>query len=307
LTILENTTAIIGAGMAGLTAARRLTEAGQRVTLFDKGRKPGGRLSTRRGDVFTHNHGCQYATARNPGFLDLLEQHGRNWVAAGGPRYVGVPDMAAIAEALATGLDVQLETTVAAIRATAGGWDIAFADRTTKTFTTLLFAIPAPQALALLTPTGHGFASQLAAVHLAPCWAVMLGFAGTLAGPDIMRPDQNPLAFIARENSRPGRAAAPVAYTLHATPGWSTDHLEDPPEAVTTALIAAFAAATGITEPPAYARAHRWRYALADRPLGQNCLWDQATRLGLAGDWCLDGKLEAAYLSGASLAERILA
>lgn len=42
------TVAIIGAGMAGLSCARALVQAGVAVELFDKGRGPGGRMSTRR-------------------------------------------------------------------------------------------------------------------------------------------------------------------------------------------------------------------------------------------------------------------
>ena len=37
--------AIIGAGMAGLTCASRLAEAGHDVAVFDKGRGPGGRMA----------------------------------------------------------------------------------------------------------------------------------------------------------------------------------------------------------------------------------------------------------------------
>jgi len=40
--------AIIGAGMSGLACADALLEVGHEVSLFDKGRGPGGRMSTRR-------------------------------------------------------------------------------------------------------------------------------------------------------------------------------------------------------------------------------------------------------------------
>jgi predicted NAD/FAD-dependent oxidoreductase len=302
-----NDVAIIGAGMAGLTAARRLAAGGRRVTVFDKGRKAGGRLATRRGADFTFNHGCQYFTARDPGFAALMERAGAvPWPAAGSRRFAGVPDMAALAEFLAREVDVHVETPVLAISGAAGGWELALAEDVKKRFRTLILAIPAPQAAALLGATDHRFVGMLRAVHLAPCWAVMLGFAGDVPGPDTMRPNAGPIAWIARENSRPGRAETPAAYTIHAAPGWSQAHLEDDKAAVIAALTAAFAAATGITALPARAAAHRWRYALADRPLGGPCLWDPAARLGLCGDWCLDGKLEAAYLSGLTMGETIL-
>ena len=39
--------AIIGAGIAGITCARTLAQAGHQVTVFEKSRGPGGRMSTR--------------------------------------------------------------------------------------------------------------------------------------------------------------------------------------------------------------------------------------------------------------------
>ncbi len=42
--------AIVGAGIAGLSCATALAAAGRRVVLFDKGRRPGGRLATRGGE-----------------------------------------------------------------------------------------------------------------------------------------------------------------------------------------------------------------------------------------------------------------
>ena len=40
--------AIVGAGLAGLTCAQFLAQAGHRVHVFDKSRGPSGRMSTRR-------------------------------------------------------------------------------------------------------------------------------------------------------------------------------------------------------------------------------------------------------------------
>ena len=70
---------VIGAGLAGLAAARELQAAGHQVVVFDKGRGPGGRLSSRRAEPFAFDHGAQYFTARDPEFRHELE----GWLEAG--------------------------------------------------------------------------------------------------------------------------------------------------------------------------------------------------------------------------------
>ncbi len=81
----------IGAGIAGLTAARRLQENGHTVTVLDKGRAPGGHMATRRvlnGDAdrpelaeLAFDHGAQYFTARDARFAHEVE----GWHKARGP------------------------------------------------------------------------------------------------------------------------------------------------------------------------------------------------------------------------------
>ncbi len=63
--------AVIGAGMAGLAAARILSEAGVRCTLFDKSRGVGGRMSTRRAGDLQFDHGAQYFSAKGNRFQSL--------------------------------------------------------------------------------------------------------------------------------------------------------------------------------------------------------------------------------------------
>jgi predicted NAD/FAD-dependent oxidoreductase len=314
--------AVIGAGMAGLTATATLRAAGMAVRVYDKGRKPGGRLATRHYEAFTFNHGCQFFSARDPRFLALTQNLGAEpWPQAGDRRFAGVPDMASLAGAMAAplGADVQQNTHVSFIERVPDGWQLHLRDAATAPpslvepggtlsaiFDAVILAIPAPQAATLLHAARHSFAARLAPVHLAPCWALMLGFVGNVDGPAVVKPATGPVAWIARENSRPGHPENPTAYTIHATHDWSIAHLEDSKESVAYALTSAFAAATGITVRPVFSRAHRWKYALAERPLGEPCLWDAQSRLGVCGDWCLDGKLEAAYLSGLTMAGKLI-
>ena len=64
---------ILGSGMAGLAAAQLAAAIGLKAAVFDKGRRIGGRVSTRRADGFTFNHGAQFLTARHPDFVNSCE------------------------------------------------------------------------------------------------------------------------------------------------------------------------------------------------------------------------------------------
>jgi len=44
---VEDPVVVVGAGIAGLACARALTAAGYPVRVLDRGRRPGGRMSSR--------------------------------------------------------------------------------------------------------------------------------------------------------------------------------------------------------------------------------------------------------------------
>ena len=64
--------AIIGAGIAGITAARTLAKAGHHVHVFEKSRGAGGRMSTRQTEFGGFDHGTQYFTVRDKRFAKAL-------------------------------------------------------------------------------------------------------------------------------------------------------------------------------------------------------------------------------------------
>ncbi|MEH6365300.1 MAG: FAD-dependent oxidoreductase, partial [Pseudomonas marincola] len=73
--------AIIGAGIAGLSAAQSLQSAGYAVQLFDKSRGSGGRMSSKRSDAGSLDLGAQYFTARDRRFVEAVQQwQARGWV-----------------------------------------------------------------------------------------------------------------------------------------------------------------------------------------------------------------------------------
>ena len=172
-------------------------------------------------------------------------------------------------------------------------------------FHALAVALPSAQAAPLLAPLDAELGARVEACTIAPCWAAMAAFAERVIGPDVERRSDGPLAWIARDSGRPGRAPLPDAWMLHASAAWTRSNLERPAGEVAADLLAAFADLRGPVATPLHLSAHRWRYALVETPLGEPCLWDATRRIGLCGDWCLAPRVEAAFLSGAALASAI--
>lgn len=354
---LQPRIAVVGAGMAGLVAARIWADAGMEVTLFDRSHRVGGRLATRHAaSGVSFDHGAQYFTVRDNRFARYV----RAWIQAGVaapwnsqiveiddgkigeskedlPRYVGVPDMQAVAEHLAADLKIVLETPVGPIQGEPGNWRLTSEDgRELGEFDFVIANCPPRQASAVFA-TQRELAETILAVPMAPCWAVMVELERPLGlAFDAAFVHHSPLSWIARNNSKPHRAGHET-WVLHATAEWSQKHLEEDCDEVLVKLLTAFTAATGahVSNPVSIA-AHRWRSALPLQTLpvsahvvpahvvpahivpahivpahivptqGAACLWEPALGLGACGDWCGGPRIEGAFLSGAAMAGSLL-
>lgn len=303
--------AIIGAGMAGASCARQLTDAGHEVTVFDKGRGLGGRLAQRRREGAMFDHGAQYFTARDPEFQGLVT----DWLAAGDaalwplahrpaePSYIGVPSMSQPVKALLSGIDTRTGIRLSEISRTASGWLIRDDQGVDYgPFDRLGLAVPQPQAIDLLNSweTTSKLCEQLQNVSIAPCWTCLLGFDQPLAERVENGPLSHPiLNWAALNNGKTGRSGI-EAWTLHAGHDWSRANLEASPAEILPLMQQAFADlfTDGSFPEPIYAACHRWRYAFVDRPLGLPAIGEPELDLAIMGDWCLGPRVEAAFLSG---------
>jgi photolyase PhrII len=318
--------AVIGAGVAGLAAARTLHDQGHRVRVFEKSRGLGGRAATRRHGEAGFDHGAQYFTARNPGFVRVVEAWCEAGIVAPWParmatvvdgrlqdspddqaRYVGVPGMNALGKYLAADLDVTRQTRVAPPRFIEDGWQLEDEDgNDLGRYDALIVAAPAPQAAALLRPQAPDLAEVAAGVAYDPMWAAMLD----VGDPDPVDADGlfvrgGPIRWAARNHAKPGRGGQ--GWVVHATPEWTFDHLDTSPDEVARSLAEALAALLNRPIATVMARgAHRWLYSLARNPLETAALWSPGMRLAACGDWCRGARIEGAYLSGIAAAGRLL-
>lgn len=305
--------AVIGAGLAGLACARRLGDAGIHARVFEAQRAPGGRLATRRFAVASFDHGAQYLTAADAEFRGLLERAAGagaavRWEPAWPGRdaraelWVGLPAMNALPRHLAEGLDIEYGARIVRMERGRRGWTL-LDDRGAAhpDFAAVALALPAPLA-ASLAGARTPLAVRVRAVPMAPCWAALVAFDAPLPGlPDAGFAGDPVLSWFARNGSKPGRDARD-AWVLHASPDWSRVEFDQPAHVVQRALLDRFSEVTGRAFPRALVSdAHRWRHARVEAPLGEACLFDADAGLGFCGDWCLDARAEAAWISGGAL------
>lgn len=315
--------AVVGAGVAGLAAARALANRGHAVRVYDRANVPGGRVATQtiagvdlpRGlsGELAFDHGAQYFTVRDERFADVVRAwerarvvakwtgrivsfDGEGWedVAEGIDRYVGVPGMRAIAEAMANKIDL------------ACGKRIESVSPLLSTYDRVILAMPPAQAAALVSHLPV-LADRIAGVRMRRNWTVMAAFDERVqARFDAAFVNGSALGWIARNTSKPKRNWKIDAWVLQATTAWSDAHPDDEPDRVGAFLMEAFEDLVPAGLPRAfYAKVHGWRYAVADPPLAVGAIHDPGSRITLCGDWCAGFRIEDAFLSGGAAAESV--
>ena len=314
---------MVGAGVAGLLAARDLDAAGATVTVLDKGRGVGGRLATRRIGTARFDHGAQFLTARSAPFAAEVAA----WSAAGTVvpwfegvlgadgivvddgevRHRGAPTMTAVAKALAGGLDVRTASRVATAGHQDGRWEVGLVDGATVAADAVVLTAPVPQVLALLDPDVVDPVDRLALERITyePCLAVLavLDRSPGSGAPGARRPSGEPVAFYV-DNQAKGVSSIP-AVTVHAGPATSSALFDAPEGEVVDAVLGGLDLGGAVVLD---AQVQRWRYAQATVAHPEPCLALRgAVPAVVAGDAFGDGgRIEGAALSGMAAA-RVLA
>lgn len=330
--------AVVGAGVAGLSCARVLHDHGIDVDVFDKGRRPGGRASTRQSrQGWAFDHGAQYFTARTESFRRYVEAwKQQGLVASWSPRmvvvgekevkdgdtssterFVGCPGIDAVclhlAKPLRTFMGMRLREVVADERRR---WRLVFDDEDRAgPFDAVVLTPPAPQVAELVTDAAPGLSKRAQSVSFSPVWALMMALETPAPlDADALFINDGPLSWMARDSAKPGRDAVDEdreTWVIHATAEWSRDHLEEPPEQIQSLLVEAVRRVSARLDAswpePTFMRAHRWRYARAESPLTERVLTDpDAPGLMICGDWLCGSRIEGAFSSGIAAAGRVL-
>lgn len=307
---------IVGAGMAGLTAARRVRGAGHEVVVLDKSRAVGGRMASKRIGSARFDTGAQHFSARSPEFqasvaewirreLVTVWYEGRsvtNPARGVEPRHIGVGGMREIPEALAQGLDVRTTQHVDRLQLGSPSVTITTTD-TAFEGDVVIVTSPLPQALTILEASQIPAPHELGEVRYDPTLAVM----ALLEGPSDLSDghsalDSGPIAWIG-DNQHKGVSPDP-AVTIHSSAAFAQEFLEAEPSSWVPLLVDAaqpFLAASVID-----ATGHRWRYSQPRNPRSDGAMALAEGRVIIAGEAFMGAKVEGAYLSGVRAAELVL-
>ena len=221
---------------------------------------------------------------------------------------------------LRSGLDVRLNTRVSAVEAAGDHWRVVDAEGQEITARDLVLAVPAPQALDLLSSWGDrtrgheaielllreiGFVSTLTVLALYPA-------GGTAPEWDMWYPEDSAiLQLISHDSSKRDRPAR-ISLVLQALPAWSRRSWDARVADWSEAMLEEVGRLAGRwAAEPEEVRTHRWRFARigsgGDLAGPMMVTLAGGRRIAFVGDgFHPGGGVQAAWRAGRELAQRIL-
>lgn len=299
---------MIGAGIAGLSAASLLSDAGLDVRVIERSSGPGGRMTGLRvGDAF-FDHGAQFFTTRSEIFTSVVARalddgavskwcDGFGDPPDGFPRYRGTDSMADLPAWMAGGLDVSYDVDV-----------VDLGDYRSAAF---VLTAPVMESLDLLEASDitipADLHSELAGLRYQRTIAVLLVTDDEPVMPahgGIQYAPGEDLAFVA-DNGRKGVSAVP-ALTVHLSNELSESMWNDSDdELVATALrlLGDVVASNSVLDQ----RVHRWASAgpVTTYP-DRTVVFGDDPVVALAGEIFGGPKVEGAFLSGLAAAHMVI-
>ena len=307
-----NQVAIIGAGLAGLSAARRLQVAGCKITMLEKSRSLAGRCATRLWNGHIVDHGAQYFTMRVPAFSaemerlcgDAIRRMDAPILTETGAvlpektaRYYHVKGNNFLGRTLGEGLEIRKDTTVEAVTAVGEKWLVG-----DELYDQVLITAPWPQAAKLL---GTSIDMGAFAPNLTALFSYAMPWEGLAREVYAQSWADDALAWSACENQKQNRIQpGSVVFVAQAGLEFSRHWLEAEPAEWASILQNALELRWKLDPADRSGQfTHRWRFARVIAPVAKPEL---PRGLFVAGDAFTDSRVESAWLSGLEAAERML-
>ena len=315
--------AVIGAGIAGLTAAKDIDALGYSLAVFEKARGTGGRLSSKRvvnqlDEAMAFDLGCSSISANSEGFAHQLDSwHLKGIIAPwcidehDKTHYVGISRNSALTRYLSKDITCHFATCITGLEKKAGIWHLLAEDKNgievVAQARNVIIAAPPAQAYDLL-PSSSALKPLLEQVDVAAQWVMAVEVEHLATEVAAMEyPQSDIIHAISHESTKPERDQREdrCILQIQATSKWSQQNLEQSADAIKDLLLQELNTVLGETLNVTHHHVHRWLYSYISTGLQNReaYLWDQEG-LGLVGDYIsaeFEG-IESSWMSGKQLA-----
>ena len=330
---------IIGAGISGLIAGKKLAKAGHDVTVIEKNRELGGRLATykKNGQIF--DYGITSVISSDPtfeSFINLLikkntlkewtsdfalydgtQLHEINPNRPSNSYHVSENGLSSIAQYLSRWVDVKSEekagglTHIGADRSKKRSWMINMTDISVFECDAVILAAPAPEAYGVLQTAQDETPSRRIIRHIDEvrynsCFSLMASYSKELLPYwNGIECEDHTLSWIGNESAKLD-SPAQTSVVIRSSPGFARKHRDSDPEEISRLLLER---ASDISDSwlinPEWTKLHFWKYYEAINPMEDYFmeLEMEEAPLALVGDYMSGNTVESAFLSGYHLAE----
>jgi predicted NAD/FAD-dependent oxidoreductase len=319
---------VVGAGIAGLIAARHLHLQGIPVTVVDREERVGGRIVTEHiGDGWA-DIGAQFFTVREPFFQTYVDKWlaeelayvwGTGWAEGSAsdptadthPRYAATEGLNALCRLLAQDITVHKSVNITAVLQTETGWTAVADSGEEYNSQALILTPPTPISLALIDAGDVTLSTDdraaLEEISYAPCLCAVIVIDGetTLPEPGARLQPNDTVSWIA-DNQQKGISPEATTLTMHLNPDKSKLWWLAPDAELRGMMkqqLRPFLAPDCTIQEM---HIHRWRYALPTSLHPERTLLaKELSPLAFAGDAFNGPRIEGAALSGLSAAKKI--
>lgn len=320
--------AVIGAGLAGLAAARTLNNEGVSVSVFEKADKPGGRLVSARIGDFLFDIGATsvagFGQALEKTIVGELPQDGltaiekpvyshdgcrctsRGVTASKVLRYTYEQGMQHLADLLSEGIDLRLGCNIASIKPGSNSTYEVYGEL----FDGVIVAIPIPLASELLLTSGES--RKFSNARFRSCISIAFGFDVEFEAPyhALVGPDQaHPLAWLSFESLKcKGRApVSKTAIVAQLSAEYSKRRFLAEQDLIIQETLSDITRLLGSKfDTPEVCEVFRFPFSHPEMTTSFEFVNSSIANLVMAGDGLLGGRTELAYETGIRAAKLLM-
>jgi renalase len=320
--LMTNKIVLIGAGFSSAVLSKKIKS--NNLIIYDKGRGPGGRSSTRRADTIgVFDHGLQFISPKKKEFQLFLEHYLMSFIKEwkgdfflfekkqriDKKKYIGKYGNNDFVKNLIS-KNVYYQKELLSIKKVYNKWLLKFSDNSDQECEKLILSIPLEQCQKIILPLNLDFK---VIGSMEPNLTAMVAFDKSLgiAANGFKFEKNYILSWVANENSKERTENNPdlELWTMQSNIFFAQkkfQNYKDNKEQVINLMVNEFLNLFKIKNTNiVHKDIHGWLYAFKKKNFSQKFYWNKDINLGICGDWMCGPNAEDAWLSATALADQI--